>query len=86
MASSLKEVLRHRINGGLARKRKRPKKKEPFMGKWVMWSDKDPRWNAEGTSEIGGDRMPDEVKAKADELKKTLGEPPDDLNWTYKLD
>ena len=45
-----------------------------FKGKWRIWSHRDTRWNAEGTSEIGGDRMPEEVLAKG------LNRPPPDLS------
>lgn len=86
MASQLKTDLEKRVQEKMKPRQKKPKKKEPFRGRWVLFSTIDGRWCAEGTSEIGGDRMPDEVVAKVEELKKKLGNPPDDLNWTYDLD
>jgi hypothetical protein len=88
MASLLKTRLQRAIRTSkkVNRPKRRRRKKKPFRGKWVMWSEKDPRWDAEGTSEIGGDRRPEEVNAKIEELKQQFGNPPDDLNWTYQLE
>ena len=81
-----RDSLQKKINEKMESRKRRGVKMEPFKGKWVMWSDKDPRWDTEGTSEIGGDRRPEEVEAKIAQLKKRFGEPPDDLNWTYQLE
>ena len=56
-------------------------------GTWSLHSDKDQRWNCGGRSEyVGGFVMPYECEQKIAELKKELGEPPDDLKWSYMKD
>lgn len=52
-------------------------------GSWYIISKKDPRWNASGTGFVGMLTKPEEVDATIEEKKKTLGEPPDDLEWGY---
>jgi hypothetical protein len=87
MSSSVKAALQKKVVKRLKGLRKKKSgKKGPFRGKWVMWSNKDHRWDAEGTSEIGGDRRPDEMIKMVEKFKKKLGDPPDDLSWTYKLE
>ncbi|MDD4761838.1 MAG: hypothetical protein PHZ25_02355 [Candidatus Pacebacteria bacterium] len=56
-------------------------------GGWSLHSDKDPRWNCSGRSDcVGGFVMPQECKDKIEQLKSQLGEPPDDLKWSYMKD
>ncbi len=55
-------------------------------GTWWLHSKSDPRWNAEGQSVVGGLEMPDECRQKMEELKKTLGNPPRDLEFGYMKD
>jgi hypothetical protein len=57
-----------------------------FKGKWRIWSHKDPRWDSDGTSEVGGDRIPEEIAVRIGEFSRKLGSPPDDLEWEYKLE
>lgn len=82
----LKTTLEKKISEKTRPRKRKPAKKPPFRGKWILWSDKDHHWNTEGTSEVGGDHMPEEIEAKIEELKEKFGQPPDDLSWTYKLD
>jgi hypothetical protein len=58
----------------------------PRKGTWWIRSEKDPRWNSEGRADVGGLVIPQECKDKIEELKITLGEPPDDLGWNYMKD
>ena len=56
-------------------------------GSWSLCSEKDRRWNCNGLSpSVGSFEMPEEAKEKLEELKKVLGEPPDDLEWSYMKD
>lgn len=55
-------------------------------GSWVLRSESDPRWNFDGRGLVGGLVMPLECKEKIAQLKLTLGEPPDDLGWSYMKD
>lgn len=56
-------------------------------GSWWLNSKSDPRWNVEGRSSyVGGLVMPSDCESKIEELKKELGEPPDDLEWGYMKD
>lgn len=55
-------------------------------GGWYLRSKSDPRWNADGRSFVGGFTMPNECKRKLEEMKRELGEPPDDLEWGYMKD
>ena len=55
-------------------------------GSWWLRSKSDSRWNSDGRTYVGGFVMPDECKRKLDELKKTLSEPPEDLEWGYMKD
>lgn len=55
-------------------------------GSWRVRSESDPSWNCDGRGDVGGFIMPKECKAKIDELKLTLGEPPEDLEWEYMKD
>jgi hypothetical protein len=48
-------------------------------GVWWIESKKDPRWRASGRGEVGLFARPSEVDAKIEELRRSLGEPPDDL-------
>lgn len=69
-----------------SRSRKREEKAQPFQGRWKIWSNKDSRWNADGTSETGGDRRPEEMNEKVKELQKKYGTPPDDLEFKYNIE
>jgi hypothetical protein len=55
-------------------------------GTWWIRSEKDPRWNADGKGQVGMFGRPAEAEAKVEELKKTLGDPPEDLEWGYMKD
>jgi hypothetical protein len=46
-------------------------------------SKKDDRWNVEVRCEniVFRSGLPDELKKKYEELKKKLGDPPNDLRW-----
>lgn len=55
-------------------------------GSWWLHSEKDPRWNCTGRAGVGGFVIPQECKNKIEQLKQTLGEPPDDLKWGYMKD
>ncbi len=52
-------------------------------GEWWLRSRKDPRWNCSGSGYVGGFCMPPDCKQRVEELKKILGEPPDDLEYGY---
>jgi len=57
------------------------------QGSWWLNSKSCPKWNASGEAIlVGGFRMPPECEAKLEELKKKLGEPPDDLTYGYMKD
>lgn len=55
-------------------------------GSWWLHSGKDSRWNATGRDLVGGKSMPEKCRQKIEELKKELGDPPDDLEWGYLKD
>jgi len=55
-------------------------------GTWWLNSKKDPRWNASGRSHVGGFCMSVDCEKKLEELKKKLGDPPDDLEFGYMKD
>jgi hypothetical protein len=56
-------------------------------GTWWIRSMKDPRWNASGPSPaVGMFGRPPEVDDKIADLKKTYGDPPDDVEWGYMKD
>lgn len=55
-------------------------------GTWWLRSQKDSRWNSSGRIDVGGFAMPQDCKNELEELKKRLGEPPDDLEWGYMKD
>lgn len=55
-------------------------------GSWWIHSNKDSRWNQSGRGFVGGLMKPSEVDKAVEELKKELGEPPDDLEWGYMKD
>jgi len=49
-------------------------------------SESDPRWNTNGRSSVGCFEMPGDCKQAIEQLKKELGDPPDDLEWGYMKD
>ena len=52
-----------------------------------MSSKTDPKWNASGHSDyVGGFDIPIDCKNKIEFLKKSMGEPPEDLIWGYMKD
>ena len=54
---------------------------------WYMSSKTDPKWNASGHSDyVGGFDIPIDCKNKIEFLKKSMGEPPEDLIWGYMKD
>ena len=55
-------------------------------GSWWLHSKSDPRWNYNGTGQVGGFVMPLECKEKIEELKKEFGDPPEDLEFGYMKD
>lgn len=56
-------------------------------GCWYLNSKTDPRWNRHGRAEYcGGFTMPRECNLAIEDLKKSLGEPPDDLVYGYMKD
>lgn len=56
------------------------------QGTWQVWSAKDPRWNASGRDIVGCFSMPVGAEKWIEEKKKELGEPPEDLQWSYMKD
>ena len=55
-------------------------------GCWWITSKKDPRWNAQGTSDVGGFGMCTEAERALERLKKLYGKPPKDLEHGYMKD
>ena len=56
-------------------------------GSWWLRSRSDPRWNSNGRSAcVSGFSMPTECKAKIEELKGIIGNPPEDLEYGYMKD
>jgi hypothetical protein len=55
-------------------------------GSWSVYSKKDSRWNGSGSALVGGFVMPKEAAEFIEQKKKELGDPPDDLNWSYMKD
>jgi len=56
-------------------------------GVWWISSKTDPRWNCDGhTDKCGGFIMPKECQDMIEYLKKSLGEPPEDLEYNYMKD
>lgn len=53
---------------------------------WQLYSKTDSKWNHSGDSYVGMFEMPRECKEKLEELKTSLGDPPDDLEWSYMKD
>ena len=53
-------------------------------GTWTLSSRSDPRWNCAGDVErlVITEGMHPDTQAKIEELKKTLGDPPDDLHYS----
>jgi hypothetical protein len=58
----------------------------PRQGTWWLHSESDPRWNASGTTKVGGFARPKPSIDKQAELEKLYGEPPTDLVWGYEKD
>jgi hypothetical protein len=58
----------------------------PRPGTWWIRSESDSRWNSSGRARVGGFAKPQEVDEEVKRLKKTLGEPPQDLEWGYMKD
>ncbi len=86
MHKSNKAELQKRVDEKTAQlRKKKPKKEEPFHGEWSISSVSNSKWNAQGTSNVGGDQKPPEIREKVKWLKKKLGEPPRDLEWIYTL-
>ncbi len=56
----------------------------PKPGVWWIKSKTDPRWDCHGEAAVGGFAIPREAQDKLEELKKTLGEPPEDTEWGYE--
>lgn len=56
------------------------------MGTWWLSSEKDPRWNFEKREVINAPTNGDPVLDKILELRRTLGNPPEDLKWGFKED
>ena len=56
-----------------------------MRGSWGVTSEKDPRWNGGGGTDIAGIFCPD-IQRHIDRTKELLKEdPPDDLRvWSYK--
>lgn len=54
-------------------------------GTWWMYSESDPRWDRSGRGLVGmfSYRQQEQLR---DELKETLGDPPDDLMFGYMKD
>lgn len=56
-------------------------------GSWNLYSEKDPRWNCSGpASALSFPERPPEVDEAIERLKKTLGEQPDDLEYSCMKD
>jgi hypothetical protein len=58
----------------------------PKPGSWWLSSKSDPRWNCNGRDKVGGFQCPPDAQAAIERLKKTLGEPPSDLEYGYMKD
>jgi len=53
-------------------------------GSWWIRSKSDPRWNADGSGEVGGFIVPPDAQAVIDRFKRELGcDPPGDLEYGY---
>jgi hypothetical protein len=51
-------------------------------GSWWLSSKKDPRWDTSGRSDfMSVFSMDPKAKQHIEDMKKTLGEPPDDLSY-----
>ena len=48
-------------------------------GTWWVRSASDPRWDAQGTASSSVDRIPPQANAHVEACRRTLGEPPADL-------
>ena len=57
-------------------------------GSWWLHSKSDPRWNANGTTMVGGFMKPEEVDKSIERTKKKLKTDviPEDLEWGYMKD
>jgi len=55
-------------------------------GSWSIYSKKDPRWNFSGSGRVGMMVCPPDAELRIEELKKILGDPPDDLAYEYMKD
>ena len=52
-------------------------------GSWFIRSDSDPRWNDDGSGNVGGAFMPPACRASIERNKERYGEQPEDLEWGY---
>lgn len=59
---------------------------EDGNGGWSLSSKTDPRWNVSGRGFVGGFDMPEECKEAIKKLLFELGDPPEDLEWSYMKD
>lgn len=55
-------------------------------GSWWVRSVQDPRWNGNGSGQVGAYTVPSEAQTHIDRCKETLGEPPADLEIGYMKD
>lgn len=59
----------------------------PFrFGSWSLSSKSDPRWDTFGAGLVGGLTMPEDAARAFVRLKKRLGAPPEDLEYSYTKD
>lgn len=54
------------------------------MGTWFIRSQRDPRWNREGIEELDCIQADKKLRKMAEEMKKTLGEYPEDLEIGFQ--
>lgn len=55
-------------------------------GSWTVYSKSDPRWNAHGDCKVGGFVMSSGANDHIERMKAILGEPPEDLQYSYMKD
>ena len=48
-------------------------------GTWWVRSASDPRWDAQGTASSSADTIPPQANGHVEQCRRTLGEPPPDL-------
>ena len=55
------------------------------QGTWFVTSESDPRWNTSGEGYVGGLQHPQAIEY-VERMRPVLGDPPDDLVFSYWKD